>query len=127
MKNINSTITFLQTDKLEETTAFYEEILSCPMVVDQGLCRIFQITQESYIGFCKHEFLEENEDTVCVTFVFSTKKEVDKWYEYLKKKEVKIKSPPKETKRFQIYNFFAMDPNGISIEFQTFLHPFPPE
>ncbi|MHA1355833.1 MAG: hypothetical protein ACTSR1_11740 [Candidatus Heimdallarchaeota archaeon] len=49
MNNFTSTVTFLQTTKLEETTKFYTEIMKCPIVVDQGQCKIFQITKESYI------------------------------------------------------------------------------
>ena len=127
MNKFNSFITFMRTDDLEKTTDFYQDIMKCPLVVDQGLCRIFQITKESYIGFCVHEFLEKGSENICLTFVCSSKKEVDDTYELLKEKEVKLREPPKENKKFNIYNFFASDPNGITVEVQYFLHPFPLE
>ncbi|HUT81750.1 MAG TPA: VOC family protein [Candidatus Bathyarchaeia archaeon] len=126
MKKFNSTITFLQTDNLEKTTEFYTEILNCKLVVDQGLCRIFKTTQGSYLGFCLHEFLDKGKNSVCLTFVCETKKEVNEWFDFLQKNNVEVKNPPKENTKFQIYNFFATDPNGITIEIQCFLNPFPP-
>ena len=125
MKKFTSAITFLQTDDLKKTSEFYEEIMKCSLIVDQGDCRIFQITNESFIGFCTHDFLEKDKDSICITFVCSSKEEVDEWYEYLKNKGVKVKSPPKENTKFEIYNFFASDPNDITIEIQYFLHKFP--
>ena len=127
MKSFASQITFLDTDNLEETTKFYTEIMKCRLVVDQGLCRIFAITSDAYVGFCSHNFLDKDKNTVCLTFVCDTREEVDKWYEYLSEEGVDIKAPPKENEKFKIYNFFAKDPNDITIEIQYFLHPFPPK
>ncbi|MHA1213347.1 MAG: VOC family protein [Candidatus Heimdallarchaeota archaeon] len=125
MKNFSSTITFLQTDDLEKTTEFYSEVLRCKLVVDQGQCRIFQTAKESFIGFCSHEFLERDKSSVCLTFVCDSKEEVNQWYERLQKNGLLVKDHPKVNAKFKIYNFFAEDPNGITIEIQYFLHPFP--
>ncbi|HUU78916.1 MAG TPA: VOC family protein [candidate division Zixibacteria bacterium] len=127
MRNFNSFITFIRTDNLDKTTEFYQNIMKCPLVLDQGLCRIFKITKESYIGFCTHDFLDKEKESICLTFVCSSKEEVNEMYEYLKEKNVPMKEPPKENEKFKIYNFFAKDPNGITLEIQYFLHPFPPE
>jgi len=62
-----------------------------------------------------------------LTFVCSSKREVDEWYKQLHERNVETKAPPKENEKFKIYNFFAKDPNGITIEVQYFLHPFPPK
>ncbi len=127
MKNFSSTITFLQTDDLEKTTEFYVDLLKCKLIVDQGQCRIFETAKGSYLGFCSHEFLDKDKNTVCLTFVCDSTEEVNQWYEMLKAKNVKVKNPPAENKKFKIYNFFAEDPSGITVEIQYFLHPFPPE
>jgi predicted lactoylglutathione lyase len=95
------------------------------MILDQGQCRIFQIANNSFIGFCSHEFLDKEKNSVCLTFVSNSKEEVDKWYQHLKSNDVQIKNPPKINEKFKIYNLFALDPNGITIEIQYFLHPFP--
>ena len=127
MNKFDSFITFLQTEDLEETTKFYTEIMKCKLVVDQGLCRIFAISNDAYVGFCSHDFLDKDKNSICLTFVCSSQREVDEWYKQLQEKNVEIKAPPKENKKFKIYNFFAKDPNGITIEVQYFLHPFPPK
>jgi predicted lactoylglutathione lyase len=125
MKKFSSFITFLQTDDLDKTTVFYEDIMRCKMILDQGQCRIFQIRKDSYVGFCSHEFLDKDKNSVCLTFVCDSKEEVDQWYQHLKSNNVQIKNPPKTNEKFKIYNLFAIDPNGITIEIQFFLHPFP--
>ncbi|MHA1154893.1 MAG: VOC family protein [Candidatus Heimdallarchaeota archaeon] len=127
MKPFSSQITFLETDNLEATTKFYTSIMKCKLVVDQGLCRIFAISKSAFIGFCSHEFLDKDKNTVCLTFVCTSKEEVDEWYNHLVANKIETKAPPKENAKFKIYNFFAKDPNGIVIEVQYFLHPFPPE
>ena len=126
MNDFSSTITFLQTDSLEKTADFYVNLLNCKLIVDQGQCHIYETSKGAYIGFCSHEFLDRDKNTVCLTFVCDSTEEVDQWYEKLKTKGVKVKKPPAENKKFRIYNFFAEDPNGITIEIQFFLHPFPP-
>jgi len=118
MKTFSSQITFLETDNLEATTKFYTSIMKCKLVVDQGLCRIFAISKSAFIGFCSHDFLDKDKNTVCL---------VDEWYNHLVANKIETKAPPKENAKFKIYNFFAKDPNGIVIEVQYFLHPFPPE
>ncbi|MBN1330758.1 MAG: VOC family protein [Candidatus Heimdallarchaeota archaeon] len=127
MKKFNSIITFLQTDNLKKTTEFYTEVLNCTLIIDQGLCRIFMTAYGSYFGFCSHEFLDKEKNSVCLTFICETKNEVNDWFNHLQKKNIETKDSPKENTKFRIYNFFAKDPNGITIEIQCFLHPFPPE
>ncbi|NHK30118.1 MAG: VOC family protein [Asgard group archaeon] len=126
MNKFDSFITFLQTDNLEKTTAFYEDIMKCKMILDQGQCRIFQIANDSYIGFCSHDFLDKDKNTICLTFVCDSINEVNQWYQHFKANNVQIKDAPKKNEKFKIYNFFAIDPNGITVEIQYFLHPFPP-
>lgn len=128
MKKFNSSITFLRAKNLDETSKFYEEILNCPLVLDQGSCRIYETSQNgSYLGFCSHTTPPKDPGSVCLTFVVATKQEVDEWHQFLKERNVPIKNPPVEKDQFKIYNFFATDPNGYTIEIQAFLHPFPPE
>ena len=125
MNEFSSFITFLRTEDLEKTTNFYVNLLDCKLVLDQGLCKIFQTAKGSYLGFCSHEFLNKDKNSVCLTFVCDSKEEVDEWYQKLRSRNVVIKEPPKENTKYKIYNLFASDPNGITIEIQYFLHPFP--
>ncbi|MFW9922102.1 MAG: VOC family protein [Candidatus Thorarchaeota archaeon] len=123
--NFHSFITFLRTDDLEKTTNFYVNIMKCKLIVDQGLCKIFQTTNSAFLGFCSHEFLKKENEGICLTFVCSSMQEVDEWFQYLKENKVEIKDEPKVNEKFKIYNFFAYDPNKITLEIQYFLDPFP--
>ena len=44
----SSQITFLYTPDLEATAHFYEEILTLPLKLDQGTCRIYQVSQDGH-------------------------------------------------------------------------------
>lgn len=55
------------------------------------------------------------------TFVYPTRAEVDAMY--LKLKDRTADGPPRVNERYRIYQFFARDPEGRSLEFQAFLHP----
>ena len=88
MNDFSSTITFLQTDDLKKTSDFYINILKCKLIVDQGQCHIYETSKGGYIGFCSHEFLDKDKNSVCLTFVCDSKEEVDKWCD-----EILDKSP----------------------------------
>ena len=48
---------------------------------------------------------------------------VDDWYERLKAGGAALEGPPEKSEKFQVYCFFAHDPEGYRIEFQRFLNP----
>ena len=51
---IEQQVTFLYTHNLEETAAFYEDILGLPLILDQGVCRIYRASGNAFLGFCQH-------------------------------------------------------------------------
>lgn len=115
----NQFILFLGTENMEATTKFYQNILNMPLYKDQkGICKIFSITGESKIGFCSHMAITFKEKSPIITLIVD---DVDKIYQELLDKEVKIKEAPKKNERFNIYHFFLVDPNGYTIEVQKFL------
>jgi len=54
------------------------------------------------------------------TFVYPSKEQVDDMY---RKLEDVADGKPRHNERYQIYQFFAKDPEGRNLEFQAFLHP----
>mmetsp|Transcript_12513 Transcript_12513/g.20814 ORF Transcript_12513/g.20814 Transcript_12513/m.20814 type:complete len:145 (-) Transcript_12513:50-484(-) len=54
------------------------------------------------------------------TFVYPSRQEVDEMYEVLR--DI-ADDAPRDNERYQIYQFFAKDPEGRALEFQAFLHP----
>jgi len=58
------------------------------------------------------------------TFVYPSKEEVDEIYDKLCQSTIiTIDGRPRVNERYQIYQFFAQDPEGRNLEFQAFLHP----
>ena len=123
---VDSQITFLYTDDLGQTARFYEETIGVRLKLDQGTCRIYQLTQNSYLGFCQRKGtsappLESAPPETIFTIVTA---DVDGWYEYLKERNVALQDPPSVNLDYDIYHFFLRDPNGYLLEIQQFLHPF---
>lgn len=117
---IEQQITFLSTRDLPGTVAFYEGIMGLPVALDQGRCVIFQVTGDSYIGFCERADAPEQPDGVVFTIV--TEK-VDLWHQVLSNKGVAFESLPRLNPEYNIYHCYLRDPNGYLIEIQKFLGP----
>jgi catechol 2,3-dioxygenase-like lactoylglutathione lyase family enzyme len=116
---INSAITFLKTNDLEETTRFYCDLLNFPMVLDQGTCRIFRILRGVYVGFCIQDIEPDNREVI-LTLVLE---DVDAACADLAAAGVVIEVEPSYNERYQIYQCFLRDPNGYLIEIQRFHDP----
>ena len=121
--SINQQITFLYTRDLEQIARFCEQIIGLSLTLDQGSCRIYQVVEGAFVGFCQRDVTpEQAENTVIFTLVTQ---EVDAWYDYLRKQGVTIEKPPAENPAYKIHHFFLRDPNGYLIEIQRFNHQFP--
>jgi hypothetical protein len=111
-----SGIVFFSTQKLEAMKSFYIERIGCELWIDQGACILLRYGN-LLVGFCESQ--RADLDTL-ITFFYANKEDVDKMYEKFRSVSV---APPKENEKYRIYHFYAKDPEGRSIEFQTFLHP----
>ena len=122
---IDLQITFLYTPDLAQTARFYEDIIGLELRLDQGTCRIYQVTQDGYLGFCQQAAVvppaESSAPTVILTIVTT---HVDEWYQFLIDRDIRPEHAPAINLDYDIYHFFLRDPNGHLLEFQQFLHPF---
>ncbi len=121
---IDQQISFVYCQDLEVCARFYTDILGFGLVIDQGDCRIFRVAGEAFVGLCRcrggHSV---SRDGVTLTLVTP---DVDGWHGHLLKHNIEILAPPSERAEFQIYRFFARDPEGHLLEFQRFLsHDWP--
>lgn len=116
--SIEQQVTFLYTRDLARTSHFYEKVMDLPLVLDQGSCRIYQVSTDGFLGFCEREFASELPQNVIFTIVTSY---VDAWYEYLIARGVKFEKPPAFNPDYNIYHCFLRDPNGYLLEIQQFL------
>ena len=122
-KNIvfDQQVTFLYASDLEVSADFYENQLGLKQVLDQGQCRIFQVSKDGFLGVCQGEDgAEPARDGVIVTLVTE---DVDGWYERLTAMGMSIEAEPTLNPTFNIYHFFLRDPDGYLLEVQRFCDP----
>jgi catechol 2,3-dioxygenase-like lactoylglutathione lyase family enzyme len=113
-------IVFLFTQDLPATAQFYEQLLGLELALDQGNCRIYRVTANSYVGFCERAKSETAQDGIILTLVTP---DVDAWYERLSSLGVRFEKPPAFNPRYRIYHCFLRDPNGYMLEIQRFEDP----
>ena len=117
---IDQQVTFLYTRDLEATTRFYEEVMGLTLILDQGSCRIYRISGDSFLGFCQREDTPQPPQGIIFTLVTTA---VDAWYEFLRGQGVPFDKPPVRNPTYDIYHCFLRDPNGYLLEIQQFLDP----
>lgn len=111
-------VTFLYTTDLAATSYFYEKLIGLPLALDQGACRIYQVSADGFLGFCEREGATPS--GVIVTFVTQ---DVDGWYERLSARGVAFEKAPTFNPLYNIYHCFLRDPNGYLLEIQRFHDP----
>ena len=112
-------INFYGTDNLEKTDNFYKKFFDLEIYKDQGQCKIYNIPGAGMIAFCEHMEVLTKDKSPIITFLTDN---VDEVYEEFKKMDgIKIENAPVKKENFNIYQFFAKDPNGYTLEIQKFL------
>lgn len=118
---IEQSVTWIYTDDLDGTCRFYGTTLGLHQVLDQGGCRIFRQSASSFLGVCRVRPGRHSEPKgVVITFVTP---DVDGWHRHLIAQGVTPDGVPTYSEAFNVYCFFARDPNGYLLEFQTFRDP----
>lgn len=111
-------IAFYTTQDLDACSWFYGSVLGCPLVLDQGKCRIWRVSRGGYVGFCLGPV--ECPPGVIITLVTPR---VDEYYRRLLAAGVTVEKPPTYHEEFKIYHLFCRDPNGYRVEVQEFRDP----
>ena len=112
-------IVFFKTKMLNQIAEFYTKEVGMTIWLTQANCIILRF-ENMLVGFCQDDFGELGG---LITFYYDSKEQVNELYE--KFKDI-ASEPPRENEKYQIYNFFAKDPEGRGIEFQSFLHEVEP-
>lgn len=112
-------ITFLPSADLDRSRSFYEGVLGLPLVLDQGTCHLFKVTDGAFLGTCRKEAVEATEGVV-FTLVTS---DVDGWCSRVISAGGQIEAGPKHSAQFGIYHAFLRDPDGNQLEIQRFDDP----
>lgn len=117
---VDQFITFLRTESLAETCRFYEEHLGLKRVLDQAGCVVLHAASGAYLGFCERGDVPQPPERVVLTLVTQ---EVDAWHQRFTESGIETDGEPRLNPNYNIYHFFAVDPNGYSVEVQRFEDP----
>jgi catechol 2,3-dioxygenase-like lactoylglutathione lyase family enzyme len=120
---IQAAITFLKTTDLQATTRFYTQVLGLELALDQGSCRIFRIRPGALLGFCTFDSAPTAGVPTANVILTLVVEDVDQACAELEAAGAPIEVRPRLNQRYNIYQFFARDPNGYLIEVQRFLDP----
>lgn len=122
---VGEQITFIFCADLGVTASFYEGVLGLPLVLDQGGCRIVRVAENGggYLGYCQRPGTDRGREGVIITLVLEGKEDVDDYYGGLLEKGVELPESPKLNPEYGIYHFFFQDPDGYTLEVQSFLDP----
>lgn len=113
-------IVFFRTARREAVIEFYRDLLDLEVWLEQdGGCTILN-RDNLLVGFCD---ADDSETEGIVTVAVKDRAAVDRLYEDL---ETHARDAPAENADFDIYQFFADDPDGRAVEVQTFLQESPP-
>jgi len=113
--DIDAHITFLKVADVDRSHTFYGVGLGLVLVLDQGGCRIYRLTDTSYLGVCKRA--DSGPSNVVVTIVSD---DVDGWHTRFTAAGAKTDGTPRDNPEYEIFHFFAEDPDGHVIEVQRF-------
>jgi len=117
---VDDQITFIYVSDLARSAQFYGGALGFQLVQDQGSCLIYQVTPTSFLGVCVTRPEKIGVAGALVTFVTQ---DVDEWHARVIEAGGTIVRDLTHSEEYQIYNFFAEDPDGNRFEVQRFDDP----
>lgn len=124
---IDRLVTFVYCEDLDAADDFYGHTLGLPLALDQGLCRIYRVGRDAFLGFCREtgNIAGRPASNIILTLDAGSPAQVDRWYDYLVDcgAAARIERPPAHNARFNIYHLFLRDPAGYLVEIQAFLDP----
>ena len=114
-----SGIIFLKSANIDITIDFYKNRIGMQLWLSQAHCTILK-HGNLLLGFCESPTPEIQG---CYTFFYQNKSEIDQKY---KEFSDCAETEPKINNKYNIYHFFARDPEGRLVEFQQFVEPVAP-
>lgn len=122
---VKATVTWLYYQDLERAGHFWQEVMGCQQVVDQGFAKIFPTSYSGFIGPVRagdglHPYTEQK--GVTVSLFTDT---VDEWFTYLQQQPAfALQNEAVILEMDSVRDFLGFDPEGYFIEFDAFIdHP----
>ena len=119
---VKATITWLYYQDLERASRFWQEVIGCPQVVDQGFAKILPTSYSGFIGPVRagdglHPYTEQK--GVTVSLFTDT---VDEWFAYLQQQPAfALQHETVILEMDRVRDFLGFDPEGYFIEFDAFI------
>jgi lactoylglutathione lyase len=113
-------ITWLYYRDLPAAMRFYERVMGLTLTVDQGWAKVYQVSPTSFVGLVDEtRGMHRASETKPVALAFVTDR-VDDWHRWLVSQGVKVRGESKDSANLPIRGFVALDPEGYTLEFETF-------
>lgn len=117
---LQANITWLYYKDLPGAMRFYERVMGLTLTVDQGWAKVYQVSPTSFVGLVDEtRGMHRASDTKPVALAFVTP-QVDAWHRWLTSQGVRVRGDAKDSASLPIRGFVALDPEGYTLEFETF-------
>ena len=110
-----SGIVFFATENHDAVVDFYTTVVGADVWLEQPDCTILDYEGFRF-GFCARD---RTDDCGILTFVYDSREAVDAMYDRVGDA---AREEPHANETYDIYQFFADDPDGRTAEFQVFEH-----
>jgi predicted enzyme related to lactoylglutathione lyase len=117
---IEQNVVWLYADDLDRLAGFYRDVIGLPQVLDQGVCRVFQVSPTGFLGVCNKEGRPRGTKGMMFTFLVE---DVEAAYEHFLARGVQFDGPPNMLGGRTVYSAFFRDPEGYWLEIQEFNDP----
>ena len=114
---ITSNIAFYPCICIEETDAFYTNVIGLEKVFSSERARIFSAVK-GHFGFMEYPDKQAATGRLCLSLNCASEADVDTYYNKLTALGAIPEGKPKYHPTEPVYSFFVKDPNGYLVEFQ---------
>jgi lactoylglutathione lyase len=118
MNKAEKMITFIYYRDLAKGMEFYENVLGFSLAIDQGWCKIYQISDSGYLGIVDEKRGMQNWHAQKCVQICIRVPDVMPWYEYCHGLRLPNLSDLFASDELKIRAFVFDDPEGYQVEFQ---------
>lgn len=111
-------ITFIYYKDLDKGIDFYENTLGFTLAIDQGWCKIYQISGSGYLGIVDEDKGMQNWHKDKTVQICIRVPDVMAWYDYCRSLALDNLSDLFISEELKIKAFVFDDPEGYQVEFQ---------
>jgi len=118
---IRANVIWLYYRDIPAAQRFYSENLGSELLVDQGFAWVYSSSSSAFVGLVdESQGLHRFSKTKAVNVCFISR-QIDEWYDKLKRKELEIRDPLEDQANFPVRTFVIYDTGGYFLEFDWFL------